>query len=67
MFTSPKGLRGFIPEFWRSWWMFWQKPLSIICQGAWEPGEVPADWKLTKITPTYTKGLEERPGELQIF
>jgi len=32
------------------------KPLSIICQQSWLTGEVPDDWKIASVTPTYKKG-----------
>ncbi|KAK4810929.1 hypothetical protein QYF61_013337 [Mycteria americana] len=37
-------------------------PLSIIYQRSWEPGEVPADWKLANVIPIYKKGVREDPG-----
>ncbi|GAB0209633.1 mitochondrial enolase superfamily member 1 [Grus japonensis] len=36
--------------------------LSIIYQGSWESGEVPADWKLANVIPIYKKGMREDPG-----
>jgi len=38
------------------------KPLSIIYQQSWIPGEVPDDWRITSITPIYKKGRKEAPG-----
>lgn len=29
--------------------------LSTVYQRSWEPGEVPADWKLTNVIPNYKK------------
>ncbi|KAJ7414628.1 hypothetical protein BTVI_40646 [Pitangus sulphuratus] len=34
------------------------KHLSMIFEWSWEPGEVPADWKLANIVPIFKKGLE---------
>ncbi|KAK4832645.1 hypothetical protein QYF61_024673 [Mycteria americana] len=36
--------------------------LSTIYQGAWEPGEVPDDWKLGNVIPVYNKGVREDRG-----
>ncbi|KAK4816377.1 hypothetical protein QYF61_016281 [Mycteria americana] len=38
------------------------KPLSIIYQQSWLTGEVPADWRLTNVTPIFKKGRKEDPG-----
>ncbi|KAK4832412.1 hypothetical protein QYF61_023091 [Mycteria americana] len=38
------------------------KPLSIIYQQSWLTGEVPADRRLTNVTPIYRKGRKEDPG-----
>ncbi|KAK4810780.1 hypothetical protein QYF61_008752 [Mycteria americana] len=38
------------------------KPLSIIYQQSWLTGEVPADWRLTNVTPIFKKGQKEDPG-----
>ncbi|KAF1461414.1 hypothetical protein FQV21_0009482, partial [Spheniscus demersus] len=38
------------------------KPLSIIYQQSWLTGEVPDDWRLANVTPTYKKGRKEDPG-----
>lgn len=32
------------------------KPLPIIYQQFWLTGEVPADWRLVNVTPSYKKG-----------
>jgi len=38
------------------------KPISVIYQQSWLTGEVPDDWRITKVTPTYKKGRKEYPG-----
>ncbi|KAK4810744.1 hypothetical protein QYF61_007718 [Mycteria americana] len=38
------------------------KPLSILYQQSWLTGEVPVDWRLANVTPTYKKGRKEDPG-----
>jgi len=38
------------------------KPLSIIYQQSWLTGEVPDNWRLASVTPIYTKGRKEDPG-----
>ncbi|KAK4819386.1 hypothetical protein QYF61_003657 [Mycteria americana] len=38
------------------------KPLSIIYQQSWLTGEVPADWRLANVTPTFRKGQKDDPG-----
>ncbi|GAB0204012.1 mitochondrial enolase superfamily member 1 [Grus japonensis] len=38
------------------------RPLSIIFQWSWESGEVPVDWKLANVVPTFKKGKKEAPG-----
>ncbi|KAK4825377.1 hypothetical protein QYF61_027143 [Mycteria americana] len=38
------------------------KPLSIIYQQSWLTGEVPVDWRLANVTPSYKKGQKEDPG-----
>ena len=37
------------------------KPLFIIYQQSWLTGEVPHDWRLASMTPTYKKGRKENP------
>ncbi|PKU41872.1 rna-directed dna polymerase from mobile element jockey-like [Limosa lapponica baueri] len=38
------------------------KPLSIIYRKSWLTGEVPMDWRVANVTPTYKKGKKEDPG-----
>ncbi|GAB0179171.1 mitochondrial enolase superfamily member 1 [Grus japonensis] len=38
------------------------KPLSIIYQQSWLIREVPVDWRLANVTPTYKKGQKEDVG-----
>ncbi|KFV47254.1 hypothetical protein N341_06513, partial [Tyto alba] len=38
------------------------KPLSIICQQSWLPGDVPVDWKLANMTAIYKRGRKEDLG-----
>ncbi|KAF4804015.1 RNA-directed DNA polymerase from mobile element jockey-like protein [Turdus rufiventris] len=50
----PRVMREFADEF--------AKPLFIIYQQSWDNSEVPDDWKLADVTPTYKKGGKEDPG-----
>ncbi|KFQ67125.1 RNA-directed DNA polymerase from mobile element jockey, partial [Phaethon lepturus] len=38
------------------------KPLSMIVEKSWQPGEVPGDWKKSNIAPIFKKGVKEDPG-----
>ena len=38
------------------------KPVSVIFEKSWQPGEVPGDWKKGKIVPIFQKGRKEDPG-----
>ncbi|KAJ7422637.1 hypothetical protein WISP_37002 [Willisornis vidua] len=38
------------------------KCLSMIFEGSWESGEVPADWKLVNIVPIFNKGKKDNSG-----
>jgi hypothetical protein len=38
------------------------EPLSKIFQASYAEGHSPADWKMAKICPIYTKGHESDPG-----
>ncbi|GAB0188643.1 hypothetical protein GRJ2_001329600 [Grus japonensis] len=42
------------------------KTLSIIYQQSWLIGEVPIDWKLANVMPTYKKGQKEDPGNYSL-
>ncbi|KAF1556515.1 hypothetical protein FQV20_0001978, partial [Eudyptula albosignata] len=50
----PRVLRELVEEL--------AKPLSIIYQQSWLTGEVPDDWRLANVTPTYKKGWKEDLG-----
>ena len=39
------------------------KPLSVIYQQAWLPGEVPVEWWLANVTQIYRKGQKDDPGK----
>ena len=38
------------------------KPLFIILWQSWLTGDVPADWRLAYVTPTFKKGQKDDPG-----
>ncbi|CAM5076950.1 unnamed protein product [Eretmochelys imbricata] len=38
------------------------EPLAIIFQNSWRSGEVPDDWKKTKVVPIFKKEKKEDPG-----
>ena len=38
------------------------KPLFIILWQSWLTGDVPADWRLANVTPTFKKGQKDDPG-----
>jgi len=38
------------------------EPLSIIFERSWRTGEVPEDWRKASVTPIFTKGKKEDPG-----
>jgi len=38
------------------------KALSIIYQQSWLTGEVPDDWRISRVTPIYQQGWKEDPG-----
>ncbi|KFO94467.1 hypothetical protein N320_13012, partial [Buceros rhinoceros silvestris] len=41
------------------------KPLSMILEKSWQPGEVPGDWKKGNTVPIFKKGRKEDPGNYQ--
>lgn len=46
------------------------KPFLMTFKQSWEPGEVPADWKLTKAIPVFKKGKKrtmQSPGTTSVF
>ncbi|KAJ7395964.1 RNA-directed DNA polymerase from mobile element jockey-like protein [Pitangus sulphuratus] len=38
------------------------KPLSMVFEKSWQSGEVPGDWKMGNMVPTFTKDRKEEPG-----
>ncbi|KAK4832755.1 hypothetical protein QYF61_025284 [Mycteria americana] len=56
------GLDGIHPRVQRELVEVLTKPLLILYQQSWLTGEVPADWKLANVTPTYKKGWKEDLG-----
>ncbi|KAK4830620.1 hypothetical protein QYF61_012445 [Mycteria americana] len=63
------GLDGIHPRVLRELAEELAKPLPIIYQQSWLTGEVPDDWRLANVTPTYRKGWKEdaenyRPSSL---
>jgi len=38
------------------------KPLSMIFEKSWQPGEVPGDWKKGNTASIFKKGRKEDPG-----
>jgi len=38
------------------------EPLSTIFERSWRTGEVPEDWRKANVTPVFTKGKKEDPG-----
>ncbi|KFP25663.1 hypothetical protein N325_02716, partial [Colius striatus] len=38
------------------------KPLSIIFEQSWRTGEVPEEWRKANVTPVFTKGRKDNPG-----
>jgi len=56
------GLDGIHPRVLRELVEELAKPLSIIYQQSWLPGEVPNDWWISSVTPIYKKGWKEDPG-----
>ncbi|GAB0204118.1 mitochondrial enolase superfamily member 1 [Grus japonensis] len=56
------GLGGIHPRVLRKLAELLTKPLSIIYQQSWLTREVPVDWRLANVTPTYKKGQKEDPG-----
>ncbi|PKU34200.1 hypothetical protein llap_15501 [Limosa lapponica baueri] len=56
------GLDGIHPRVLRELAGELTKPLSIIYQQSRSTGEVPDDWRVANVTPTYKKGRKEDPG-----
>jgi len=38
------------------------RSLPMIFEKGWRSGGIPDDWKRANVTPAYTKGPEEHPG-----
>ncbi|GAB0204130.1 mitochondrial enolase superfamily member 1 [Grus japonensis] len=56
------GLGGIHPKVLRKLAKLLTKPLHIIYQQSWLTREVPVDWRLANVTPTYKKGQKEDLG-----
>ncbi|KAK4818427.1 hypothetical protein QYF61_012961 [Mycteria americana] len=56
------GLDGIHPRVLRELAEVLTRPLAIIFQQSWLPGEVPVAWRLANVTPIYKKGKKEDPG-----
>jgi len=56
------GLDGIHPRVLRELAEELAKTLSIIYQQSWLTGEVPDDWRISKVTPIYKQGQKEDPG-----
>ncbi|GAB0183026.1 hypothetical protein GRJ2_000767900 [Grus japonensis] len=53
------GLDGIYPRVLKELVEVLIKPLSIMYQQSWLPGDVPVDWKLANVMPIYKKGQKE--------
>ncbi|KAK4831739.1 hypothetical protein QYF61_018869 [Mycteria americana] len=56
------GLDGIHPRVLRKLAKLPTKPHSILYQQSWLTREVPVDWKLANVMPTYKNGWKEDPG-----